>query len=129
MSQYSQLLLLYDQLLTMADEVKDLIEREYFDDILNKVSTRDRVSLQIKLAKKCTKLSDSEQSKIDKMEKELLKKEKANIELMQVNMAKVKTELDKLNLRNKLRQAYGKNIGQQGSIIDIDDSYRPEPKK
>jgi len=129
MSQYSQLLLLYDQLLTMADEVKDLIEREYFDDILNKISTRDRVSLQIKLAKKCTKLSDSEQTKITEMETELLQKEKANIELMQTNMAKVKTELDKLNLRNKLRQAYGKNIGQQGSIIDIEDSYRPESKK
>ena len=128
MSQYSQLLLLYDQLLTMADEINDLIKREYFDDIMTKMSTRSRVALQIKLAKKCANLSIEEEHKVSELENILQQKEKDNIELLQTNMSQVKSELDKLNLRNKLRKAYGQTDMRQGSIIDIDDSYRPEKK-
>lgn len=128
MSQYDQLVLLYDQLNTMADEVNDLITRELFDDILTKMQTRERVFIQIKLAKKCANLSVSEESQVNSMESEVKRKEKANIELLQGNMAKVKSELDKLKLKNKLTQAYSQERNTQGSIIDVDDSYQPEEK-
>src|SRR5574344_716819 len=117
MSQYDQLVLFYDQLLTMADEVNDLINRELFDDVLSKMQTRDRVFIQIKLAKKCANLSVAEDSQVNTMEAELKRKEKANIELLQNNMAKVKSELDKLKLKNKLKQAYDHERNTQGSII------------
>ena len=43
-------------------------------------------------------------------------------------MNAVKVELDRLKMQNKLKRAYGQeNITQgQGSIIDVEDSYRPK---
>ena len=92
------------------------------------MQTRERVFIQIKLAKKCANLSVSEESQVNSMESEVKRKEKANIELLQGNMAKVKSELDKLKLKNKLTQAYSQERNTQGSIIDVDDSYQPEEK-
>ena len=37
MAQYDQLLLFYDRLLTIADEIEDMIQKELFDDILDKI--------------------------------------------------------------------------------------------
>ena len=52
MSQYDQLLLFYDRLLTIADEIEDMIKKELFDDILDKIQIHDKIFVQIKLAKK-----------------------------------------------------------------------------
>ena len=53
-------------------------------------------------------------------------KEKKNIETLQTNMVEVKQELDKLKLKDKLKQAYSQDTThqEQGSIIDVDDTYR-----
>lgn len=127
MAQYDQLLLFYNQLINMADEVKELIEKELFDDILDKMQSHDRLFIQIKLAKKCTTLTESQQKEIDRLESELREKEKSNIEQLQTNMAEVKQELDSLNMKTKIKRAYGQEPThqEQGSIIDVDDSYRP----
>ncbi|MGN1154079.1 MAG: hypothetical protein ACI4S3_08615, partial [Candidatus Gastranaerophilaceae bacterium] len=55
---------------------------------------------------------------------------KNNIELLQTNMDSVKSELNKLNMQNKIRKAYSQKSfeQEQGSIIDIADSYRPDKK-
>lgn len=126
MAQYDQLLLFYNQLLTMADQIESMIEKELFDDILDKMQLHDRIFIQIKLAKKCAELTPEQQNEIDRMEEELREKEKKNIKLMQTNMAEVKQELDKLKLKNKLTKAYTQDTTQreQGSIIDIEDTYR-----
>ena len=41
-------------------------------------------------------------------------------------MVEVKQELDKLKLKDKLKQAYSQDTThqEQGSIIDVDDTYR-----
>lgn len=126
MSQFTQIMLFYDQLNNMADEIHDLINREMFDDILSKLTLHDKVVLQIKLTKKCTKFTEEEQQEIDKIEEQLRVKEKENIELLQANMAVVKKELNSLKLKSKLHKAYGQipENQHQGSIIDIDDTYR-----
>jgi len=128
MAQYDQLLLFYNQLLNMADDIKSLIEKEMFDEILDKMSTHDKLLIQIKLAKKCTTLTEQEQEEINKLENELKIKEQNNISLLQKNMAEVRVELDKLKFQNKLKKAYNQEYipQEQGSIIDIEDSYRPQ---
>ncbi len=126
MSQYDQLLLFYDRLLTIADEIEDMIKKELFDDILDKIQIHDKIFVQIKLAKKCSDLTEEQQTKIEQIEEELKEKEKKNIETLQTNMVEVKQELDKLKLQNKLKQAYSQDTThqEQGSIIDVDDTYR-----
>lgn len=128
MAQYDQLLLFYNQLLNMADDINRLIEKELFDEILDRVQIHDRLVVQIRLAKKCTQLTESEENELKKLEEELKIKEKKNIELLQSNMSAVKAELDRLNMQNKLKKAYTQDTQtqEQGSIIDIADSYRPE---
>ena len=126
MAQYDQLLLFYDRLLTIADEIEDMIQKELFDDILDKIQIHDKIFVQIRLAKKCTVLTEEQQAEINRIEKELKEKEKKNIEVLQSNMVEVKQELDKLKLQNKLKQAYSQDTThqEQGSIIDVDDTYR-----
>ncbi len=126
MAQYDQLLLFYDRLLTIADEIEDMIQKELFDDILDKIQIHDKIFVQIRLAKKCTVLTEEQQAEINRIEEELKKKEKKNIEVLQSNMVVVKQELDKLKLQNKLKQAYSQDTThqEQGSIIDVDDTYR-----
>lgn len=126
MSQYDQLLLFYDRLLTIADEIEDMIKKELFDDILDKIQIHDKILVQIKLAKKCSDLTEEQQTKIEQIEEELKEKEKKNIETLQTNMVEVKQELDKLKLKDKLKQAYSQDTThqEQGSIIDVDDNYR-----
>ena len=126
MAQYDQLLLFYDRLLTIADEIEDMIQKELFDDILDKIQIHDKIFVQIRLAKKCTVLTEEQQAEINRIEEELKKKEKKNIEVLQSNMVEVKQELDKLKLQNKLKQAYSQDTThqEQGSIIDVDDTYR-----
>ncbi len=126
MSQYDQLLLFYDRLLTIADEIEDMIKKELFDDILDKIQIHDKIFVQIKLAKKCSDLTEEQQTKIEQIEEELKEKEKKNIETLQTNMVEVKQELDKLKLKDKLKQAYSQDTThqEQGSIIDVDDTYR-----
>ena len=62
MSQYDQLLLFYDRLLTIADEIEDMIKKELFDDILDKIQIHDKIFVQIKLAKKCSDLTEEQQT-------------------------------------------------------------------
>lgn len=126
MAQYDQLLLFYDRLLTIADEIEDMIQKELFDDILDKIQIHDKIFVQIRLAKKCTVLTEEQQAEINRIEEELKEKEKKNIEVLQSNMVVVKQELDKLKLQNKLKQAYSQDTTyqEQGSIIDVDDTYR-----
>ena len=126
MAQYDQLLLFYDRLLTIADEIEDMIQKELFDDILNKIQIHDKIFVQIRLAKKCTVLTEEQQAEINRIEEELKEKEKKIIEVLQSNMVVVKQELDKLKLQNKLKQAYSQDTThqEQGSIIDVDDTYR-----
>ena len=126
MSQYDQLLLFYDRLLTIADEIEDMIQKELFDDILDKIQIHDKIFVQIRLAKKCSVLTEEQQAEIERIEEELKEKEKKNIETLQTNMVEVKQELDKLKLKDKLKQAYSQDTThqEQGSIIDVDDSYR-----
>ena len=130
MAQYDQILLFYNQLLNMADDINRLIEKELFDEILDRIQTHDRLLVQIRLAKRCTKLTEDEEKEIKKLEDELKVKEKNNIELLQTNMDSVKSELNKLNMQNKIRKAYSQKSfeQEQGSIIDIADSYRPDKK-
>ena len=126
MSQYDQIMLFYNQLLNMADEINELIEKDMFDEIINKLSLHDKIFIQIKLAKKCTKLTEAEEKQINLIEDELRKKEKYNIDLLQTNMNKLKKELDGLNFKTKVKKAYGQisENDNQSSILDIDDSYR-----
>lgn len=126
MAQYDQLLLFYDRLLTIADEIEDMIQKELFDDILDKIQIHDKIFVQIRLAKKCTVLTEEQQAEINRIEEELKEKEKKNIEVLQSNMVVVKQELDKLKLQNTLKQAYSQDTThqEQGSIIDVDDTYR-----
>ncbi len=127
MAQFDQIVLFYNQLINMADEVHELINKELYDLIMDKLSYHDKLFIQIKMAKKCVKLSDEQQQEIDRLDEILKQKEKENIELMQANMTIVKSELNKLNMKTKLKKAYGqiKHNNEQGSIIDIEDSYRP----
>ncbi len=127
MAQFDQIVLFYNQLINMADEVHELINKELYDLIMDKLSYHDKLFIQIKMAKKCSQLTDEEQQEIDKLEDILRQKEKENIELMQTNMAIVKNELNKLKMKTKIKKAYGqiKHNDEQGSIIDIDDTYRP----
>ena len=62
MAQYDQLLLFYDRLLTIADEIEDMIQKELFDDILDKIQIHDKIFVQIRLAKKCTVLTEEQQA-------------------------------------------------------------------
>lgn len=126
MSQYNQILLFYNQLLNMADEISGMIEKELFDDILTKIQSHERIATQIRLIKRCTEFSTEEQEEIKRLELLIKEKEKNNIECLQKNMNDVKKELDNLKIKNKIVNAYTQDTSQreQGSIIDIEDTYR-----
>lgn len=127
MAQYDQLIIFYNQLLNMADEIHELVNKEMYDLILDKLSYHDKLLIQVKLAKKCAQLTDKEQEEINRLEDELREKEKENIELLKTSMTAVKLELDRIKLKSKVKKAYGQiyQHQEQGSIIDVDDSYRP----
>lgn len=125
MAQFDQIVLFYNQLINIADEVEELIEKELFDDIITKLEIHDNVITQLRLAKKCVQLSFKEQNEVDQLEKILKEKEKKNMEQLQANMLEAKKELNKINTQTKIKSAYGQINENQGSIIDVDDSYRP----
>lgn len=126
MSQYNQILLFYNQLLYMADEVKGMIEKELFDDIITKMEYHEKIVTQIRLIKRCTEFTEEEQAEINKFEAGIKEKEKENIEFIQNNIIDVKKELDRMKIKDKLSNAYTQDTTQreQGSIIDIEDTYR-----
>ena len=127
MSQFDQVMMFYNQLNNMADEVKKLIEKELYDYILDKTEHHERVHSQIRLIHRCIKFTEDEQAQIEELRSIVQQKEKENIEELRRQMNLVKLELNKTNLQNRIQKAYDQmNAGNKSTIIDVDDSYRGE---
>ena len=126
MSQFEQLVMFYNQLLFLADEVKGLAVKKMYDEIIDKLPHHNRLNIQVKMLKKTLVLSQDELLQVTTLENAIKSKETENLNLIIADRNIVKSELDRLNKKSKIVKAYSQETlyQEQGSIIDVDDSYQ-----
>lgn len=122
MTQFSQIELIYNQYLNLANEIADLIADEEYDATSAKLEHHDKLIKQLALAKITVKLTETEKLTMQAMETTIQEKTEtilANLKKLRVELAsEVKTTKEKV----KLSSAYDAHAdGRQGDLIDISE--------
>lgn len=122
MTQFSQIELIYNQLLNLVNEITALIENEEYDDAAAKIENKDKLVKQLSAMKKTVNFTNEEKLKMQLIEDTIKEKN----DTMLVDVKKVREELAKevnsTKKKIKLNSAYDKqrpNI--QGAMIDISE--------
>lgn len=119
MTQFETLELLYDQLFNLADEIKNLVENEEYDEVVTKLKYKDKLITKFLNAKKTTQLSVEEKEKADILDKKLSSKEHDNLAICEKIHKDLATELNLANKKVKMNSAYEiRTEKDQGQLID-----------
>lgn len=122
MSQFEQLKMLYNQFLTLAAEIKSMIDQEEYNEAISKLQHKNTLIQRLATIKKNLALSEEENEEILKIEEMVKDAEKTNLEYMKGLRSEVAAELKKINKTLKVSNAYSKgNSQQQGSILDLSE--------
>lgn len=122
MTQFSQIELIYNQLLSLVNEITALIENEEYEDAAAKIENKDKLVKQLAAMKKTVNFTDEEKLKMQRIEDTIKEKN----DTMLADLKKVREELAKEVNSNKkkikLNSAYDKQqSNRQGAIIDISE--------
>lgn len=119
--QFEQLIFQYEQLISGSKEIRRLIEKEDFDSAITMIKGREALFLNCKCMRRYLELTEEQEQKLESVLNELKKLELENINLIEIGMAEVRTELRKTIKTEKIQQAYDFNENQRGSIINYAD--------
>ena len=121
MTQFEQLKHFYTQFFNLANEIKSMIDAEEYNEAISKVLHKEPLVNQFLAVRKALTLSDEEQKQAESIEKELMEKEKNNIDRLMNLQGDLVTELKKTKHNLKVNNAYTVNPGQQGSMLDFSE--------
>lgn len=120
MTNLETLELLGNQLLNLADEIKEMFDNEDFESVFEKLEYKDELLNKFIIAKKTASLTDEQQRNISLLEIRLREKEESNLnflkKLRDITGEELKNNRDKL----KINSAYSvKTEENHGEMIDF----------
>jgi len=119
MSQFETITLLYQQLVNLADEIRSMIEKEEYNELMLKLNYKEALLLKFSTMRKNTVFDQEQQQRIQKIEHVLMEKEGANVRLLESLHSDVAVELKRVNNRLKVNKAYsGQGNREPGSILN-----------
>lgn len=122
MTQFQNLELLYNQLLNLADEIKMMVDKEQYDEAVEKMQYKDKLIKKLINTKKTVVFSPEDQEKLELIEKKLQEKEQNNIELANKIFKEMGENLNKTKSKVKISSAYSvQNETARGMFIDISE--------
>lgn len=116
--QFEQLKLLYTQIFNTSQKIKNLIDKEDFEQIESLENYKSQLVQKVTAVKKTVALSEEENGNIQELKSEILNSEKENLERIQTMRDKTLTELKKINSQSRISNKYNNNEAVEGSICD-----------
>ena len=120
-NQYELLIMQYNQLKNGAEDIAQLIEIEDYDSAITMIKSREKIFLNCKSMRRYLELNPTQQKEVDKLVEEIRTLELKNIKKIEKNMREVQKELTVSQKSQKIQNAYDKNEGAQGSIVNVEE--------
>lgn len=120
--QFEHLKILYKQILATSQGIKNLIEKENYDEALSREMHKTQLIDKVNIVKNSFKLTDFESSTLRKIVEDIQKQEQENLARLQELKSDVALKLKNLNAKNKITNKYAGNIEpEEGSILDFSE--------
>lgn len=120
--QFEHLKILYKQILATSQGIKNLIEKENYDEALSREMHKTQLIDKVNIVKNSFKLTDFESSTLRKIVEDIQKQEQENLARLQELKSDVALKLKNLNAKNKITNKYAGNIEpDEGSILDFSE--------
>lgn len=122
-NQFNQLMLYYNQLKGMAEELTVMLAKESYNEALTMLNNRERVVKELNLILKYIVLTETQQKTVEAIKEEIRTMEAANIEKLQKDMEDVKYELDVVSSKVRFRHKYNpyEIEAKSGNVVDTKD--------
>ena len=120
-TQFEQLILLYNQLKNGAVDIKNLIEKEEFDEAITMIQLREPIYLNCKCIRRYLELTKEQESELENILSDIRVLELENIKLLELRKEQVKRELKKTQQNEKIHQAYDFDENQNGHIVNFEE--------
>lgn len=122
-NQFNQLMLYYNQLKGMAEELTVMLANESYNEALTMLNNRERVVKELNLILKYIVLTEAQQKTVEAIKEEIRTMEAANIEKLQKDMEDVKYELDVVSSKVRFRHKYNpyEIEAKSGNVVDTKD--------
>lgn len=121
MTQFSQIELIYNQLINLLTEVSSLIKDEEYSIASSKIAKKDKLVKQLSIAKKTANLSSEEETKMQQMETTIKEKNDTMLADLQKLRTELAGEVKETKSKIKLNSAYDQTTKRQGDLIDISE--------
>lgn len=119
--QFNQLMMQYEQLKNGAIDIAAMIEREDYDSAITMLKSREQLFLSCKCIRRYLELTSVQQKEADKIVEEIKTLEHNNIKKLKANMDAVQLELAKTQKSQKIQKAYNSDLSNSnGSILNIE---------
>lgn len=119
--QFNQLMMQYEQLKNGAIDIAAMIEREDYDSAITMLKSREQLFLSCKCIRRYLELTSVQQKEADKIVEEIKTLEQNNIKKLKANMDAVQLELAKTQKSQKIQKAYNSDLSNSnGSILNIE---------
>lgn len=119
--QFNQLMMQYEQLKNGAIDIAAMIEREDYDSAITMLKSREQLFLSCKCIRRYLELTSVQQKEADKIVEEIKTLEQNNIKKLKANMDTVQLELAKTQKSQKIQKAYNSDLSNSnGSILNIE---------
>ena len=119
--QLNQLMMQYEQLKNGAIDIAAMIEREDYDSAITMLKSREQLFLSCKCIRRYLELTSVQQKEADKIVEEIKTLEQNNIKKLKANMDAVQLELAKTQKSQKIQKAYNSDLSNSnGSILNIE---------
>lgn len=120
--QFDQLKILYKQILAISVEIKKLIDKENYDEILSKETHKTQLINKVNIVRKSFVFTDFEQSTLKKIIGDIQKQEMENLSRIKDLKVDTALKLKTLNAKSKITNKYsGDTEPQEGSILDFSE--------
>ncbi len=116
--QFEQLLVLYNQIFATSTEVKNLIEKENYDEAISREGHKSQLVDKVAFLKKQLTLSEEEKEAINSINEKILAQEGEVLEKLQNLKQDVAMKLKTTQKQSKLSNVYDKEEPHEGSICD-----------
>lgn len=119
MTKFEQLESLYKQFFNLADEIESLVEDEEYNEALSRLQYKDSLIKKLALIKKTVEVDNPQLEKMLEMEKNLIKREKENIETLKSLKDNILSQMHKTKHNINVNNAYKTSTDNQGAILDF----------
>lgn len=122
MTNLVDLQLLFNQFSNLLDEMDDLIENNYYDEMQLKIIQSNKLLNKIVLAKKTLVLKDDERDELSNLEQSLLNKHQEKLSFYKERKSEIELEIKKSGKKVKVSSAYdARSQSTSGRLIDISE--------